>query len=50
MMRSEFLYCTTSCGHNFLTHLDKKVGSIGNCDKCEGYAETMIIKVEVFAN
>jgi hypothetical protein len=39
-------YCTTACGHNFYTHLKKEVGQMGECDKCEDYAETTITKVE----
>jgi len=48
-MRPELLFCQTSCGHDFLTHLNKKVGSIGSCDECGG-KDTMIINIEIIAN
>jgi hypothetical protein len=41
-----FYYCTTSCGHNFITGIKKEVGQIGECDKCEDYGDITIVKVE----
>jgi hypothetical protein len=38
-------YCIVSCGHNFFTFLDKRVGQIGECDKCDGYPMVTITKV-----